>query len=44
MNSLHSAPKDYLALRRGLAYKMRDAGRLRPCFVSFLEVRQEPPV
>jgi integrase len=44
MNSLHSALKDYLALRRGLGYKMRDAGRLLPRFVSFLEVRQEPHI
>lgn len=28
MNPLHRALKDYLALRRGLGYKMRDAGRL----------------
>ena len=44
MNSLHSALKDYLALRRGLGYKMRDAGRLLPRFVSFLEARHEPHI
>lgn len=42
MNSLHSALEDYLALRRGLGYKMHDAARLLPRFVSFLEARREP--
>ena len=42
MNTLHSALQDYLALRRGLGYKMHDAGRLLPRFVSFLEARHEP--
>lgn len=41
MNTLHSALQDYLALRRGLGYKMHDAGRLLPRFVSFLEARHE---
>jgi integrase/recombinase XerD len=41
MNTLHSSLQDYLALRRGLGFKMNDAGRMLPGFVSFLEVRHE---
>ena len=41
MNTLHSSLQDYLALRRGLGFKMSDAGRMLPGFVSFLEARQE---
>ena len=37
MNTLREALQDYLALRRGLGYKMHDAGLLLPRFVSFLE-------
>ena len=37
MNTLREALQEYLALRRGLGYKMHDAGRLLPRFVSFLE-------
>jgi hypothetical protein len=44
MNTLHSALQDYLALRRGLGYKMHDAGRLLPRFVSFVEARHEPHI
>jgi len=44
MNTLRSALQDYLALRRGLGYKMNDAGRLLPRFVSFLETRHEPHI
>ena len=40
MNTLREALQDYLALRRGLGYKMYDAGLLLPRFVSFLEERQ----
>ena len=40
MNTLREALQEYLALRRGLGYKMHDAGRLLPRFVSFLEERQ----
>ena len=41
MNTLHSSLQDYLALRRGLGFKMSDAGRMLPGFVSFLEARHE---
>ena len=34
MNTLHSSLQDYLALRRGLGFKMNDAGRMLPGFVS----------
>jgi integrase/recombinase XerD len=44
MNTLREGLRDYLALRRGLGYKMHDAGRLLPRFVSFLEERQEPHI
>ena len=44
MNTLHRALQDYLALRRGLGYKMHDAGRFLPRFVSFLEARHEPHI
>jgi integrase len=40
MNTLPEALQEYLALRRGLGYKMHDAGHLLPRFVSFLEERQ----
>jgi len=40
MNTLPEALQEYLALRRGLGYKMQDAGHLLPRFVSFLEERQ----
>jgi integrase/recombinase XerD len=37
MSTLIDAVKDYLSLRRRLGYKMADAGRWLPDFVSFLE-------
>jgi integrase/recombinase XerD len=40
MNTLREALRDYLALRRGIGYKMHDAGLVLPRFVSFLEERQ----
>jgi integrase/recombinase XerD len=40
MNTLREALQEYLALRRGLGFKMHDAARLLPRFVSFLEDRQ----
>jgi integrase/recombinase XerD len=40
MNTLREALQEYLALRRGLGYKMYEAGRLLPRFISFLEERQ----
>lgn len=41
MNTLHSSLQDYLALRRGLGFKLNDAGRMLPGFVNFLEARHE---
>jgi len=40
MNTLREALQDYLALRRGLGFKMRDAGLLLPRFVAFMVERQ----
>ena len=40
MNTLREALQEYLDLRRGLGFKMRDAGLLLPRFVSFIEQRQ----
>lgn len=40
MNTLREALQEYLDLRRGLGYKMHDAGLLLPKFVSFLEERR----
>ena len=40
MNTLLEALQEYLALRRGLGFKMQDAARLLPRFVAFLEDRQ----
>lgn len=40
MNTLRKAVQEYLALRRGMGYKMHDAGLLLPRFVDFLEQRQ----
>lgn len=40
MNTLREALQNYLALRRGLGFKMHDAGRLLPRFVTFMEERQ----
>jgi integrase len=39
MNTLRDALQEYLRLRRGLGYKMQDAGRVLPRFVSFMEAR-----
>lgn len=44
MNALRDGLGDYLALRRSLGFKMHDAGRLLPRFLSFLEERQEPHI
>ena len=40
MNTLREALQEYLELRRGLGFKMRDAGLLLPRFVSFMEQQQ----
>ncbi|MGH8636457.1 MAG: tyrosine-type recombinase/integrase [Burkholderiales bacterium] len=39
MNTLREALQEYLDLRRGLGYKMHDAGLLLPKFVQFMEGR-----
>jgi integrase/recombinase XerD len=39
MKTLREVLQEYLALRRGLGYKMHDAGQLLPRFVSFMEER-----
>lgn len=41
MNTLREALRDYLELRRGLGFKLHDAGLQLPRFVSFLEQRGE---
>ena len=40
MSTLREALQEYLALRRGLGFKMRDAGLVLPRFVAFVEERQ----
>jgi integrase/recombinase XerD len=40
MNTLREAVQEYLALRRGLGFKMHDASLLLPRFVAFMEDRQ----
>jgi integrase/recombinase XerD len=40
MNTLREALKEYLALRRGLGFKMHDAALVLPRFVAFMEERQ----
>ena len=42
MNTLREALQEYLVLRRGLGFKMRDAGLLLPRFVAFMEEHQAP--
>ncbi|MDP2406284.1 tyrosine-type recombinase/integrase [Hydrogenophaga sp.] len=42
MNTLGQALSEYLDLRRGLGFKMRDAGLLLPRFVAFMDERQAP--
>ena len=40
MSALCKALQEYLVLRRGLGFKMRDAGLVLPRFVAFMEERQ----
>jgi hypothetical protein len=40
MNTLGQALSEYLELRRGLGFKMHDAGLLLPRFVAFMEEHQ----
>ena len=44
MNTLREALQDYLALRRGLGFKLYDAGLLLPRFVAFMEEHQAPHI
>ncbi len=37
MNNLQKAVQDYLGMRRALGYKLHQAGKLLPDFISFLE-------
>ena len=39
MTTLQVAVGEYLSLRRGLGFKLDDAGRMLPEFVTFLEKR-----
>lgn len=39
MSALREALRDYLELRRGLGYKLQDAGLQLPRFIDFLETR-----
>jgi len=40
MKTLGEALQEYFELRRGLGFKMHDAGRLLPRFVRFMAERQ----
>jgi integrase/recombinase XerD len=40
MNTLRKAVQDYLNLRRGLGFKLKDAGNALPDFVAFMERRR----
>lgn len=42
MNSIRQSLRDYLALRRNLGFKLRDAGDRLPDFVTFMEDHQAP--
>jgi integrase/recombinase XerD len=37
MNTLREAVRDYLEMRRGLGFKLRETGKMLPAFVKFLE-------
>ncbi len=39
MNSLREAVQEYLSMRRGLGFQLREAGKALPDFVCFLEKR-----
>jgi integrase/recombinase XerD len=40
MTTLQAALQEYLTMRRGLGYALRDAGRLLPTFVAFMAQRR----
>jgi integrase/recombinase XerD len=44
MNTLCEALQEYLTLRRGLGFKLRDAARVLSKFVAFMEERQAPHI
>jgi integrase/recombinase XerD len=44
MNTLCEALQEYLTLRRGLGFKLRDAARVLSRFVAFMEERQAPHI
>lgn len=44
MSTLREALQEYLTLRRGLGFKMRDAGLVLPRFVAFMEEHQAPHI
>jgi integrase len=44
MNTLHEALQEYLELRRGLGFKMREAAVLLPRFVAFMVERRAPSI
>jgi integrase len=42
MNTLRQAVEEYLIMRRGLGFKLREAGNALPDFVSFMEQQRAP--
>ena len=40
MNSLREAVREYLSMRRGLGFQLREAGKALPDFVGLLEKRK----
>ena len=44
MNTLHEALQEYLALRRSLGFKLREAALLLARFVAFMDERQAPQI
>ncbi len=40
MNTLRAAVNDYLTMRRNLGFKLHEAGKLLPAFVTFMEQRR----
>jgi len=44
MNTLREALQEYLALRRGLGFKMHNAALMLPRFVAFMEEQQAPSI
>jgi hypothetical protein len=40
MNTLREALRDYLSMRRGLGFQLREAGKALADFIAFLEERK----